>query len=374
METFNPVVSGLVHAMSLASMFQRMSLEREQIERQKHKDKREEQLQDFSLKDRLLNEGAKTVSPDGRYTHNIETQNPAAGATGSTMPVTPGALPDFLDQPGSTATSVPVDKGRVMTAPDGTKFYRPTDDEKFEEAFPRHMKQMKAETDVKAQAIISESIAKLHEQLANIGYTQDRIDHRTLQQDMFTAGQNDANRRNQLVIATGNNQTSTDNNIRTNATSRINNANTNGTSRANNADTNATSTANNIRTNQTHAANTDKLTAGRPQRTDEKSRAELQKIEREEYGTSSQPGIHAQLENIGIMLRSGKEKDRNGDEVNLTADARAKLDAKAKLLTTRRDQLLKRKRELGYSTDSQSATPPPPQRYTAGSDPLGLQR
>jgi hypothetical protein len=290
------------------------------------------------------------------------------------MPVTPGALPDFLNQPGSMTTSVPADPGRVMTAPDGTKFYHPTDNEKFEESFPRHMKQMKAETDVKAQAIIAESIAKLHEQLANIGYTQDRIDHRTFQQDIFTAGQNDANRRNQREIATGNNQTSIDNNIRTTATSRMNNIQSNATSRANNADTTATSTANSIRSTETQKdIATGKVTAPR---TEAQKRAELQNLEREEYGnaTGSNLGIHTRISGIETMLNTGKQRDREGKEVDLTDYEKKKLQSQLTILKTRREQILKRKKELGFSSDSKSATPPPPQRYTAGSDPLGLQR
>lgn len=239
METFNPVVSGLVNAMSLASMFQRMSLEKEQIERQKHKDKREEQLQDFSLKNKLLNEGAKTVSPDGRYSQNIDLPQLAPGD------------PAVPQGPTSMATSVPVDPGRTMTAPDGTKFYIPTRQEQFEDAFPMKMRELQATTDVKTQAAIAESIAKLQGQMAVNDHTQDRIDRRTFDQDMRKAGENQKNRDNQRAITDANNKTRT--NIVQFEQGQMNNrsAATNATSRANNADTNAT-----------HSKNTDKMMSG----------------------------------------------------------------------------------------------------------------
>lgn len=147
----NPVIEGLVTAMQIKHAMQQASLQREDLARRKARDQREDQLTDFNSQIALMDKGAKPLAP-GQQTY----------AQNMTVPdVQPWMNPAAPIANTSMQTQAPVDQSRVVQQPgSGKQFYIPTPDEQFADQFGRHMTQLEAETNVKAQA----EIAKLQSQ------------------------------------------------------------------------------------------------------------------------------------------------------------------------------------------------------------------
>src|SRR3954465_9392909 len=114
----NPIVSGLLAAMQLKQAMDHASLQREDLARRKSRDKREDDLQNFSLNNALLTNGAKPVDGSGTY-------NQAMQVPDNALPFNP-ANPT----PQTTETTrAPIDNNRVLQSPGGKSFYIPTPDE-----------------------------------------------------------------------------------------------------------------------------------------------------------------------------------------------------------------------------------------------------
>lgn len=318
MTPINPIVHALTQAMSLAGMFQRMNLEREVIERQKHRDERNDQLQDLQTQLALATNPALEPLAQGQTTREASVQLDPNVAGYAGTPAATGALP--VD-PKET-----VEYGGKRYAVRGRQELR-------NEGFAAKLKEAQALNDITAQTDLQKIMLQQRGQVAiaeinNEGATE-RTD-KTIKGNKEIAGfreEGDTKR-------TG---------MREEGETKRAKMRESGANARNDAD-NATSRAN---AQLIHGDKSDPNSASK-----KAARVELQKLEAEEYGDSGKKqGLHASMLNIGETLKSGKTKDKDGSERPITGQERTALQNKLTILKTRRDQIMRRKRELGFSSE-----------------------